>query len=117
MDAMFTAAKISNSHPDPDGKWGQICPVEMLRGELKKFYKIFKPKGGRAVATVEYISQTLETKLNLVFQQDFVQHLVAVWDPDRSNSFMLEDIVKSWVSVRREKLLLQKKQQLLSKRK
>jgi len=114
MDKIFF--KVKDRTPSDDKQFTNVMPIEGPRNDLKKLFKKFNPKTGQAPATVENITAIAVTKYKHPFNEDQIKHIIKTLDKEEKGFFILDDLIKSWIYVRREKQMIEKRKEALKKK-
>jgi hypothetical protein len=113
---LFDAVKTKFDEIDNE-QWKTIYYVDPPVKDARKLYKKFKPdKTNRCVISKDVVME-LSEKLKLEYKEEDAEHVIKILDPTKRGYIKLDDLLRYQIFLRRERIIVQKKQKAITSRK
>ena len=116
VSKLFDSVKTKIDEVDND-QWKIIYYIDPPVKDVRKLYKKFKPDKTNRCAIDKQIVLELSEKLKLEYTEQDAEHLIKILDPTSRGYIKLNDLLIRFIFLRRERIIVQKKQKAITSRK
>jgi hypothetical protein len=113
MLKFFSKGKLLEIEEFDETKWKLVFKIDAPHKELKKLFRKFKPENGRAPLN-EVFDDALE-KLKIELSDEEKDQVKSRLDQKKRGYFVFDDIVKSYVYLLKQRIMVAKKLQMQKK--